>query len=453
MKLQKVGIGQEVENGALKGFNGDGDFQTKSSVVLCQNCLLTPLFYLRKEKKMKKIAKKDWIIGIFVSLVLVLISNSASEGIQIFEDDFNGTTIDSTKWNTEIATTGKRWCSSTIWNHHSNPGNWQDIGLEPCHDFTQVPPYGAITVSGGQAIFSGGYTQSFPYIWAGPPSRLEPFPSIGDFILEIRMKYDSIQSHGDGLSALFWNNTDPVGNNPPSPAGQGVFSIWADTSGLRTTTVGEQIFVTDPFFFHHYRLEYISGAYSLFIDGILKVGPIATNLLPNTIWIGNPIFTYWGISDWSDFTIDFVRVTVPHIEIPLDIKPQSCPNPLNAKSQGVLPIAILGTDNINVKTIDTASIRLLNVAPLRSSFEDVSTPFKPFIGKNSEFDCTNLGPDGFLDMTLKFDTQEVIKAIEAFLNRAVVDGEALILPLTGNLLDEFGRKPLLGEDVVIVISK
>ena len=62
------------------------------------------------------------------------------------------------------------------------------------------------------------------------------------------MKYDSIQSHGDGLSALFWNNTDPVGNNPPSPAGQGVFSIWADTSGLRTTTVGEQIFVTDPFF-------------------------------------------------------------------------------------------------------------------------------------------------------------------------------------------------------------
>ena len=153
LKLQKVGIGQEVENGALKGFNGDGDFQTKSSVVLCQNCLLTPLFYLRKEKKMKKIAKKDWIIGIFVSLVLVLISNSASEGIQIFEDDFNGTTIDSTKWNTEIATTGKRWCSSTIWNHHSNPGNWQDIGLEPCHDFTQVPPYGAITVSGDR-LFS-----------------------------------------------------------------------------------------------------------------------------------------------------------------------------------------------------------------------------------------------------------------------------------------------------------
>ena len=37
LETQKVGIGEEVENNALEGVNGDGDFQTKSSAVLCQN--------------------------------------------------------------------------------------------------------------------------------------------------------------------------------------------------------------------------------------------------------------------------------------------------------------------------------------------------------------------------------------------------------------------------------
>ncbi len=37
LETQKVWIGPEVENKALEGFNGGGDFQTKSSAVLCQN--------------------------------------------------------------------------------------------------------------------------------------------------------------------------------------------------------------------------------------------------------------------------------------------------------------------------------------------------------------------------------------------------------------------------------
>ena len=37
LETQKVGIGLKVENNTLEGFYGDGDFQTKSSAVLCQN--------------------------------------------------------------------------------------------------------------------------------------------------------------------------------------------------------------------------------------------------------------------------------------------------------------------------------------------------------------------------------------------------------------------------------
>jgi hypothetical protein len=60
--------------------------------------------------------------------------------------------------------------------------------------------------------------------------------------------------------------------------------------------------------------------------------------------------------------------------VPFDIKPESCPNPLNTKSQGVLPVAILGTADFDVNTIDAASIRLAGVAPVRSTVEDVATP-------------------------------------------------------------------------------
>jgi len=133
-------------------------------------------------------------------------------------------------------------------------------------------------------------------------------------------------------------------------------------------------------------------------------------------------------------------------EIFVDIKPQSCPNPLNTKSRGVLPVAILGTPTLDVTTIDPASIRLEDVAPIRSSIEDVATPF----GASPEAcsDCTTEGPDGFQDLTLKFDTQEVIDALGA-----VSDRECLVLTLTGNLKEEFGGTPIQGEDVVFILKK
>lgn len=50
------------------------------------------------------------------------------------------------------------------------------------------------------------------------------------------------------------------------------------------------------------------------------------------------------------------------------------------------------------------------VAPIRSAYEDVGTPFDPFIGKENETDYTDEGPDRFLDLTLKFDKQAVVEA-------------------------------------------
>jgi hypothetical protein len=136
----------------------------------------------------------------------------------------------------------------------------------------------------------------------------------------------------------------------------------------------------------------------------------------------------------------------PTVEVKVDIKPGSCPNPLNLKSRGVLPVAILGTESFDVTTTDVSSILLsrdgngAGVAPIRWSYEDVATPF------GGEFcGCHELGPDGFMDFTLKFRTQEVVGVIGG-----VEDGEKIVLVLTGNLFDE---TPFGGADCVRILKK
>jgi len=132
----------------------------------------------------------------------------------------------------------------------------------------------------------------------------------------------------------------------------------------------------------------------------------------------------------------------PALWVAVDIKPGSCPNPLNVKSKGVLPVAILGTDDYDVTTIDPTSIRLTGVEPLRSSFEDVATP----VSDSNDCNCTTDGPDGFLDLTLKFKTQRIVEAIGD-----VNDGDVRALTLTGVLFDPMPLEtPIEGADCILI---
>ncbi len=129
------------------------------------------------------------------------------------------------------------------------------------------------------------------------------------------------------------------------------------------------------------------------------------------------------------------------VRVSFDIKPQSCPNPVNVKSKGVLPVAILGSDVLDVEDIDYNSILLEGVAPLRSSYEDVASP----VIEDTECACTTDGADGYMDLTLKFKTQEIIAALGE-----VVDGELWMLHLTGNLID---GTPIEGTDCIVIKNK
>jgi len=151
---------------------------------------------------------------------------------------------------------------------------------------------------------------------------------------------------------------------------------------------------------------------------------------------------------------------VSDLEVPVDIKPYRCPNYLNMKRKfGVLHVSILGTETFNVEHIAPKSIRLLDVEPLwcsfmrRHSMRDVGTPFEPYVGKEFPDDCNTDGPDGIVDLNLMFVKKKVIKAIEKGLDCGPRIGDVIVLPLTGNLKEEFGGTPFVGEDVVVIINQ
>ncbi len=155
-----------------------------------------------------------------------------------------------------------------------------------------------------------------------------------------------------------------------------------------------------------------------------------------------------GTALTADCTVEVAGTPVPETPVPVDIKPQSCPNPLNVRKRGLLPVAILGTESFDAAAVDPSLVTLAGVAPLRSNLEDVATPFEPFLGKAQATDCTTAGADGFTDLTLLFDAQAVNAALDI-----VTDGEVRVLKVSGHLQPTAGGTPIVGEDVVVIVKK
>jgi hypothetical protein len=128
--------------------------------------------------------------------------------------------------------------------------------------------------------------------------------------------------------------------------------------------------------------------------------------------------------------------------VSIDIKPNSCPNPLNIDSKGVLTVAVHGASNFDITTIDTASVRLEGVAPIRSTIEDVVTPV---IDPQSACECNSDGADGFDDLVLKFRSSDVSGVLGE-----VQHGDVIELMITGNLID---GTPIEGYDCIVCVKK
>lgn len=161
--------------------------------------------------------------------------------------------------------------------------------------------------------------------------------------------------------------------------------------------------------------------------------------------VGLRVTNNWDETDEVDTVI--VVVDLPRA-VPVDIKPESCPNPFNFRNKGLIPVAVLGTEDLDVTWIDPASTYLQGVAPVRWAYEDVGTPYEPYVGKLERFDCTEAGADGYMDLVLFYEAQEVAAVIDY-----ASDGDVLLLWVDTRLLDEFGGTILTGQDVVWIIRK
>ena len=203
-----------------------------------------------------------------------------------FEDDFNGSSVDTTKWN--VTTNG----------------------------------YPAPAVVEGGGFLSVGTPMAnstdFPYITNVPAV----FPASEGFRLDLVMQYTGVGQNGDGFVVL-------------GPANEEIFSVWRDLDGnlFVQLNAGEAVPISAPTATHQYSLT-VKGFLTLEVDGVIVlVAPIEA--WPTRLWFGHPtigqVFSTaayeghptdvtpagvvtarwgWSYTEWSTFRLDLIRVTV-----------------------------------------------------------------------------------------------------------------------------------------------
>ncbi|TFH35222.1 MAG: hypothetical protein E4G99_07790 [Anaerolineales bacterium] len=104
--------------------------------------------------------------------------------------------------------------------------------------------------------------------------------------------------------------------------------------------------------------------------------------------------------------------------VPIDIRPDNCPNYLNLDSAGNLVVVIAGTPEhtfARSKQYHTVKIDvdINGIEPFQWRIEDVVTPYYPnLIGVLDPNDCRVTGPDDILDLVLHFDASEIAGTLD-----------------------------------------
>lgn len=126
------------------------------------------------------------------------------------------------------------------------------------------------------------------------------------------------------------------------------------------------------------------------------------------------------------------EVIAPVIQVAIDIKPGSYPNAINLGSYGLVPVAILSSDEFDATTVDPESVELAGAG--------VSVR-----GKSNKYMAhqEDINEDGLLDLMVQVATENLEP--DSF-----QDGSAI---LTGNLLEEFGGTLIEGTDEITIVPK
>lgn len=106
-------------------------------------------------------------------------------------------------------------------------------------------------------------------------------------------------------------------------------------------------------------------------------------------------------SEYNYFSLDDLMYSVneSNLDVMIDIKPNSETNPFNPNAKGVVPVALYGSEILDVMAIAPESLVLDSdksdtaIMPLRWAFEDVGEK------------------DGMMDLIMHFDAEEVLSLL------------------------------------------
>lgn len=151
--------------------------------------------------------------------------------------------------------------------------------------------------------------------------------------------------------------------------------------------------------FHIFTIEWSSAEIAFHVDGTEKARTafVYDGALPIGIWNDRP----------EIMRTDYVEV-INVIGVTIDIKPGSEINSINPRSKGVIPVALLTTDNFDAMSVDPATVEFgangIRTSPAHYAVEDIND-------------------DGMDDYIFHFRTQQT--GIDCDTESATLTGEAI----------------------------
>jgi hypothetical protein len=132
--------------------------------------------------------------------------------------------------------------------------------------------------------------------------------------------------------------------------------------------------------------------------------------------------------------VDNVCLIQNAIEVDLDVKPGSASNTINIGSKGLIPVAILGSDDLDVTTIDVSSILL---------GDGSSTGTGVNVKKNGtyQYSIEDVDGDGDMDLVMHFSTTALVA-------NGDLSSASTSLDVTGMNLDGV---LIIGDDTITIV--